>query len=247
MAPPLTTLTIEARKRLSIIEQFSDLGSGFNIAMQDLDIRGAGDILGGEQSGFIADIGYETYMRILNEALLELKETEYKEVFKEEFERQEEGTTEVFASDCQIETDIEMRFSPTYIENVAERMHLYRELDNLSSEEELTAFENNLCDRFGPLPDEAKVLFDIVRIRRLAQRLGMEKIVYKNKKLYLYFISNKESYFFQSSQFHRILTWLQSNPSMAEMKEGKEKLFLFFKRLESIDQLKVLLGQMLAV
>jgi transcription-repair coupling factor len=138
LAPPLTTLTQEARRRLKIIEEFSDLGSGFNIAMQDLDIRGAGDILGGEQSGFISDIGYETYQRILNEAILELKETEYKEVFQEELAKNEHKS---FVSDCQIETDEEMRFPEDYIHNIAERMHLYRELDNVETEEELQTFE----------------------------------------------------------------------------------------------------------
>jgi len=241
LAPPLSTLTPEARRRLKIIEEFSDLGSGFNIAMQDLDIRGAGDILGAEQSGFISDIGYETYMRILNEAVQELKETEYKEVFAEEL-KQKEKESLTFATDCQIETDTEMRFPEDYISNIPERMQLYRELDNLNEEEELLTFENNLIDRFGPIPQKAKILFDIVRIRRTAKKLGIEKIVFKSNKLYLYFISNQDSYFYNSPQFGKILEWLQNNPAVAEMKEGKGKLYMYIKKAESVNKIKTLLG-----
>ncbi len=241
LAPPLSTLTQEARRRLRIIEEFSDLGSGFNIAMQDLDIRGAGDILGAEQSGFISDIGYETYMRILNEAVQELKDTEYKDLFKEENIEKAKKSLE-FVSDCIIETDVEMRFPDSYIENIAERMHLYRELDNLNSEEDIAVFEKNLTDRFGPLPGKAVILFDIVRIRITAKQLGIEKIVFKYNKLYLYFVSNQDSYFYNSPQFGLILQWLQSNPAKAEMKEGKEKLYLFVKDAGSISDLKHLLN-----
>ena len=245
LAPPLSTLTPEARRRLKIIEEFSDLGSGFNIAMQDLDIRGAGDILGAEQSGFISDIGYETYMRILNEAVQELKDTEYKELFeKEKTEKAKESPD--FVSDCIIETDVEMRFPENYIENIAERMHLYRELDNFTGEEELQTFESNLIDRFGPLPAKAKILFDIVRIRIVARQLAIEKIIFKYHKLYLYFVSNQESYFYSSPQFGMILQWLQNNPAKAEMKEGKDKLFLFIKNADSIQDIKSLLTEMLS-
>lgn len=244
LAPPLSTLTQEARRRIKIIEEFSDLGSGFSIAMQDLDIRGAGDILGGEQSGFISVIGYETYMKILNEAVQELKETDYKELFVEK-EVDNPKDIKTFTADCQIETDIEMRFPEEYIENVAERMHLYRELDNLNEEEELTNFRANLKDRFGPLPEKATVLFDIVRIRMVAKQLGIEKIIFKNRKLYLYFTANQESYFYQSPQFGNIVLWLQNNPTVAELKEGKEKLFLFIKRVDSIGEIKSLLSDIL--
>jgi transcription-repair coupling factor (superfamily II helicase) len=174
LAPPLSTLTQEARRRLKIIEEFSELGSGFNIAMQDLDIRGAGDILGAEQSGFISDIGYETYMRILNEAVQELKDTEYKELFKEENEEKAKESMD-FTTDCVIETDVEMRFPEDYIENIAERMHLYRELDNLNTEEEIAVFEQNLIDRFGPIPEKATILFDIVRIRGMASSSALRR------------------------------------------------------------------------
>ncbi len=243
LAPPLSTLTQEARRRIKIIEEFSDLGSGFSIAMQDLDIRGAGDILGGEQSGFISDIGYETYMKILNEAVQELKETDYKDLFVEK--ETDKKDIKTFTTDCQIETDIEMRFPENYIENIAERMHLYRELDNLNEEDELTTFRKNLKDRFGSLPEKATILFDVVRIRMVAKQLGVEKIIFKNRKLYLYFTANQESYFYQSPQFSKLLLWLQNNPTVAEMKEGKDKLFLFIKRIESIEKIKSLLYDML--
>ena len=235
MAPPLSTLTQEARRRLKIVEEFSDLGSGFNIAMQDLDIRGAGDVLGGEQSGFISDIGYETYQRILNEALLELKETEYKDTFENE---QDDVTPTVFVNDCLIETDTELRLPDTYIENVAERMHLYRELDNMEEEDDLVNFENNLTDRFGPIPESGQRLFELVRIRRMAKQLGIEKIIFKNNLLYFYFVSNQESPFYQSAIFSQILMWIQHNSKKATMKEGKSKLYLMMRDITSIKQMK---------
>nr|WP_319401888.1 transcription-repair coupling factor [uncultured Carboxylicivirga sp.] len=242
LAQPLSTLTQEARRRLKIIEEFSDLGSGFNIAMQDLDIRGAGDLLGGEQSGFISDIGYETYQRILNEALLELKETEYQDLYKEEQEKNIENAE--FVKDCIVETDSELRLPESYIENIAERMQLYRDLDNIDNEEDLATFENNLIDRFGPIPDSGKRLFEIVRIRRTAQKLGIEKIMLKNNLLYLYFVSNQESIFFQSQVFSGILMWLQQNPQKATMKEGKTKLYLMMKNIETIEDAKKIIEQM---
>ncbi|MCT4590803.1 MAG: transcription-repair coupling factor [Carboxylicivirga sp.] len=235
MAPPLSTLTQEARRRLKIVEEFSDLGSGFNIAMQDLDIRGAGDVLGGEQSGFISDIGYETYQRILNEALLELKETEYKDTFENE---QDDDTPTVFVNDCLIETDTELRLPDTYIENVAERMHLYRELDNMEEEDDLVNFENNLTDRFGPIPESGQRLFELVRIRRMAKQLGIEKIIFKNNLLYFYFVSNQESPFYQSAIFSQILMCIQHNSKKATMKEGKSKLYLMMRDITSIKQMK---------
>ncbi|WP_430810304.1 MULTISPECIES: transcription-repair coupling factor [unclassified Carboxylicivirga] len=241
MAPPLSTLTQEARRRLKIVEEFSDLGSGFNIAMQDLDIRGAGDVLGGEQSGFISDIGYETYQRILNEALLELRETEYKDTFADD---EKNDTPKVFVSDCLIETDTELRLPDSYIENVAERMHLYRELDNMEEEDELLRFENNLIDRFGPIPDAGQRLFELVRIRRMAKHLGIEKIIFKNKLLYFYFVSNQESPYYQSSIFSGILMWIQHNSKKARMKEGKEKLYLMVRDIASIKEVKNMVTEM---
>ncbi len=241
MAPPLSTLTQEARRRLKIVEEFSDLGSGFNIAMQDLDIRGAGDVLGGEQSGFISDIGYETYQRILNEALLELRETEYKETFSNETS---DSSQTLFVNDCVIETDTELRLPDSYIENVAERMHLYRELDNMEEEEALVAFENNLIDRFGPIPESGQRLFELVRIRRMAKHLGIEKIIFKNQLLYFYFVSNQESPFYQSPLFSGMLVWIQNNSAKATMKEGKSKLYLMMKGINSINKVKEMVVNM---
>ncbi len=241
MAPPLSTLTQEARRRLNIVEEFSDLGSGFNIAMQDLDIRGAGDMLGGEQSGFISDIGYETYQRILNEALLELKETEFKEVFKEEMAQKD---TVDFVTDCLVETDEELRFPEAYIDNIAERMHLYRELDNINDEEQLQKFEADLIDRFGPLPESGQRLLEIVRIRRTAKNLGIEKIVFKNQMLYFYFVSNQESIFYQSQIFTGLLLWLQNNPKKAKMKEGRDKLYLTLKGVKNIQEVHGIIEEM---
>ncbi|WP_342344013.1 transcription-repair coupling factor [Carboxylicivirga mesophila] len=241
MAPPLSTLTQEARRRLKIVEEFSDLGSGFNIAMQDLDIRGAGDVLGGEQSGFISDIGYETYQRILNEALLELRETEYKETFEDE---ENTATPTVFVTDCLIETDTELRLPESYIENVAERMHLYRELDNMEEEADVLAFENNLIDRFGPIPEAGQRLFELVRIRRMAKQLGIEKIIFKNNLLYLYFVSNQDSPFYQSALFSNTLMWIQHNSKKATMKEGKSKLYLMVRDIQSIKEVKDLVSDM---
>ncbi len=240
MAPPLSTLTQEARRRLKIIEEFSDLGSGFNIAMQDLDIRGAGDVLGGEQSGFISDIGYETYQRILNEAILELRENEYKETF----EQKDDNKPTVFVTDCLIETDSELRLPDSYIENVAERMHLYRELDNMEEEDDLLTFESNLTDRFGPIPEAGQRLFELVRIRRMAKQLGIEKIIFKNNLLYFYFVSNQESPFYQSPIFSNILMWIQHNSKKATMKEGKSKLYLTMRDVKSINEVKELVSSM---
>ncbi len=236
LAPPLTTLTQEARRRLKIVEEFSDLGSGFNIAMQDLDIRGAGDVLGGEQSGFISDIGYETYQRILNEALLELRQTEFKDTFEDS---NENGVTNTeYVSDCQIDTDEELRLPDSYISNISERMHLYRELDNIENEADLIKFENNLMDRFGPLPDTGQKLLDIVRIRKAAKALGIEKVVFKNQKLYLYLVADKESCYFQSATFGILLQWVQNTPLKPIMKEGKERLYIHITNVRNLQEVK---------
>jgi len=244
LAPPLTTLTQDARRRLKIIEEFSDLGSGFNIAMQDLDIRGAGNLLGGEQSGFIADIGIETYHRILNEAMLELRETEFKDLFAAENDAN--TLAGLFVSDCQIETDMEILFPETYIENIAERMQLYRELDNLTTEEELQTFTQNITDRFGEPPTACLELLEVVRTRWMAQKMGIEKIILKNNLLYLYFISNHESPFYQSPVFGRILAWLQQNPKRATMKETRDRLSMSFPNVKSVSKMKELMNEMAA-
>ena len=245
LAPPISTLTQDARRRLKIIEEFSDLGSGFNIAMQDLDIRGAGNLLGGEQSGFISDIGFETYHKILNEALLELRETEFKDLFEEKTESKEEPSQ--YASDCQIETDIEVLIPENYIRNIAERMQLYRELDNISDEKDLEQFSNNLHDRFGEVPVQTRELMEIVRVRWLAQKLGIEKILLKNNLLILYFIADQDSPFYRSERFTKILEWIQSHQQKVKMQESKGRLSLRIQNLESVSELKSVLQDIIGI
>ncbi|RLD53415.1 MAG: transcription-repair coupling factor, partial [Bacteroidetes bacterium] len=198
LSPPLSVLTSEARKRLKSIEEFSALGSGFNIAMRDLDIRGAGNILGGEQSGFISEIGFEMYHKILDEAILELKETEFKELYKEEAPVE-------FVRDCQIETDMAILIPDDYVTNITERLSLYKDLDGAESEEELSIFVEHLIDRFGPIPPQTQELVNTIRLRWLAKEIGFEKIYMKNEKLTGYFLSNQESAFYQSGNFSKVL------------------------------------------
>lgn len=237
LAPPLTAVSPDARRRLKAIEEFSELGSGFNISMQDLDIRGAGNLLGKEQSGFIADIGFETYQRILNEALQELKQNEFKEVYQEEEKEavKEQKRTQKFISDCQIETDLQILFPDDYISNISERINLYRELDIINEEEELNKFENKLIDRFGPIPEATKELLNVVRLRWLAIELGFEKIILKNGIMMLHFISDQNSPYYQSSLFINIIKYLQKKQDSFQLKEGK-KLTLTVKKIKNINQ-----------
>jgi transcription-repair coupling factor (superfamily II helicase) len=233
LSPPPTVLTPEARRRLKAVEELSELGSGFNIALHDLDIRGAGNMLGGEQSGFIADIGFETYTRILNEAINELKEKEYKDLFAPKELDEQQGET-VYVEDCQIDTDLELLFPDDYITNVTERMSLYRELDQTQSEEDLLAYESGLADRFGVLPKPSKELLDVVRLRWLGNRLGFEKLVLKNGKMIGYFISNQGSDYYKSKTFSNMLGFVQKQPSRFRMKEGNEKLTLTCEPIISV-------------
>jgi len=247
LAPPLTTLSSEARRRLQAINNFSELGSGFNIALQDLDIRGAGNMLGAEQSGYIADIGFETYHKILDEALLELRENEFKELFA-----RDENATEKekifaknlrFVSDCQIETDFELFFPESYIENTAERIKLYRNLDNVEKENQLQEFEQQLLDRFGKLPAQTEGLLEVVRLRWLAIELGIEKIVIKNNKFICYFVSNKDSAYYHSPIFNRVLSFVQQKHSICKMEEKNNKLMITIKYIKDIFKAKELLGK----
>jgi transcription-repair coupling factor (superfamily II helicase) len=233
LSPAPTLLTPEARRRLKAVEELSDLGSGFNIALQDLDIRGAGNMLGGEQSGFIADIGFETYNRILNEAMQELKETEYPDLFPAKETLDGEGEN-VFVEDCQIDTDLELLFPEEYISNVSERMNLYRELDQIQRQEDLQLFEKGLIDRFGPLPVQSQDLLQVVNLRQLANRLGFEKIVLKNEKMIGYFVSNQDSPLYKSKVFTRILTFVQKQPRLFRMKEQNNKLTLACEPIHSV-------------
>jgi len=204
-SPPISVLTSEARKRLKTLEEFSDLGSGFNIAMRDLDIRGAGNLLGAEQSGFIADIGYETYQKILSEAIQELKETDFKELFKEELEKDRQ-----FVTDVQIDTDVEMLIPDEFVSNKQERLSLYTELDQIEREEELQKFYERLRDRFGRAPSQIDDLFEGLRLRWACKALGFERLVLKNNKLRCYFVENPQSPFYESQLFQSILQFVSA-------------------------------------
>jgi transcription-repair coupling factor (superfamily II helicase) len=220
LAPPVSTLPADSRKRLQTLEQHSELGSGFQIAMRDLDIRGAGNLLGGEQSGFMAEIGFETYQKILEEAIKELKRTQFKELFKEEIAKQDD-----FVSDCTIDTDQEILIPDSYVENITERLSLYSRLDNCDTEEELKQMEEEFHDRFGPIPPEVQDLFITVRCRKLAVGLGFEKLLLKNNGLKCYFINRPDSPYFESETFNRILNYLQTGTNKAKLKQVG-KLFL---------------------
>lgn len=236
IAPPLETLTNDARRRLKAIEEFSELGSGFSIAMQDLDIRGAGDLLGGEQSGFIADIGFETYHRILDEALQELRETEFKELFQSEKTQEQPKEWKPGTMDCHIETDMEILLPDSYVSNTAERIKLYRELDSISNAEDLEKFQTELRDRFGALPPQVEDLLRIVQLRWVALSLGFEKIILKNGMLLGYFISNQLSSYYRSTLFLQIIQHIQCNPNRFKIKEGKEKLSLTINNIRDIEE-----------
>lgn len=205
-SPPMSTLTSDARKRLKTLEEFSDLGSGFHIAMRDLDIRGAGNLLGAEQSGFIVDIGYETYQKILEEAIIELKETDFKDVFAEELEK----TPRLYVRDVTIETDVEMLIPERYVNSIQERLNLYTELDRLETEDQVDAFSSNLRDRFGRMPAEVKELFEGLRLRWICKRLGFDRVILKNEKLRCYFVENPQSPFYESPMFHKVLAFVGS-------------------------------------
>jgi transcription-repair coupling factor (superfamily II helicase) len=237
LAPPLSTLTHEARRRLKAIEEFSELGSGFNIAMQDLDIRGSGNLLGGEQSGFIADVGFETYQRILNEAMIELKDAEFKESSTSEEKVaiiKKSSQEKQFISDFQIDTDLEIMFPDEYISNISERIRLYKELNEIKSEDDLRSFEKRLIDRFGNIPPPAQALLDIVRIKWIAIKIGIEKILLKNDLLIAYFISDPDSRFYRSSLFVSIMNYVNRKPKQMNMKQKASKLSLTINEVKSV-------------
>jgi transcription-repair coupling factor (superfamily II helicase) len=241
LAPPMSSLTTEARRRLQAIETFADLGSGFHIAMQDLDIRGAGNMLGAEQSGFIADLGYETYLKILNEAMHELS-MENRELTTDN-EKQKENNSQ-FSLDCQIESDLELMFPTSYIENISERMSLYRELDNLTNERELQAFVQHLEDRFGKLPEEALSLITALRLRWLAMRLGFEKLTLKNERMIGYLVSNLNSSYYQSDTFGAVLGYMATHPRDCVLKEQNGKRMVSIKNVKSVERAFDILKQM---
>ena len=238
LSPPLSTLTPDARKRLKAIEEFSDLGSGFNIAMRDLDIRGAGNLLGGEQSGFISDIGYETYQKILEEAIIELKEGDFRELFKEEMEQQR-----VFVHEVQIETDAEMLIPDSYVSNVQERLKLYRELDELETEEDMQAYREKLRDRFGPVPPQVDLLFEGLRIRRACKALGFDRLIYKKQSLKCFFVQNPQSPFYETRVFKNLLSYVSKygNKQGLSFKQNNQYFMMQKPKVTSLEAVRKLL------
>ena len=249
LAPPLTSLTPEAKRRLQAIENFSDLGSGIHIAMQDLDIRGAGNMLGAEQSGFIADLGYETYQKILAEAVKELKEDEFSELYQEELQAagEEKISGEDFVSECQVESDLELLFPNEYIPSSSERMLLYRELDSLELDKDLTDFKSRLEDRFGKVPPEGEELLRIVPLRRLAKRLGAEKIFLKAGRMTLFFVSNPDSPYYQSAAFGKVIGYMGANPRYCNLREQNGKRSMVVKNVESVEMAVSILQEIVSM
>ena len=240
LAPPMSTLPPDSRKRLSTLEQYSDLGSGFQIAMRDLDIRGAGNMLGGEQSGFIAEIGFEMYQKILDEAIHELKRNEFKELFKEEIQKQDD-----FVKDCTIDTDLEILIPDDYVESITERLSLYSRLDNCETEKALQDFHTEMNDRFGPIPATVEDLFTTVRCRKMAVELGFEKMFLKNEMLKCFFVSNPESPYFQSETFNKILQFLQTATNKAKLKQVGKNGILVVEDVKDMSALFRFLSKML--
>jgi transcription-repair coupling factor (superfamily II helicase) len=226
MAPPEIIQTPNARRRLNAIEEFSDLGSGFNIAMQDLDIRGAGNLLGGEQSGFITEIGFETYQKILNEALMELHE-------EHPIDETDAAKEMAFVADCQIDSDIDANLPDQYVSNKAEKLRLYREIDSLENDEQLAVFRNKLIDRFGSLPQEAEELLQGVMLRKRAIKLGFERAMLKNKLMFLYFPANRQSQYYSSPVYFKILRYIQEDPAKFKFKDSNLKLSLLVRDIKS--------------
>ncbi|MBN9284654.1 MULTISPECIES: transcription-repair coupling factor [Flavobacterium] len=244
ICPPYSAMTEEARKRIQALEQFSELGSGFNIAMKDLEIRGAGDLLGGEQSGFINEIGFDTYQKIMNEAIEELKENEFKDLYPEENDIE----TKDYVKDIQIDTDFELLFPDEYINNISERLNLYNELSVIKTEEDLKVYEQKLIDRFGPLPKQAVALLNSIRIKWIATKMGIEKLILKQGKMVGYFVADQQSDFYQSARFHNVLRFVQQQGNLCKMKEKETKnglrLLLTFENVKSIKRALELMEMM---
>jgi transcription-repair coupling factor (superfamily II helicase) len=241
VTPPFSSMSTESRKRIEALIQFSDLGSGFYIAMKDLDIRGAGNMLGAEQSGFINDIGFEMYQKILNEAMQELRQNEFKSLF--ENTNTDAMPSHAFAAvDCNLETDFELRIPDTYVNSVNERLSLYQELDQLKSEEELLAYRERLEDRFGPIPSAVEDMLESISIRWIAEQIGFERLVLKNGKMIGYFPSQENSAYFQSAAFGKVLDFIQAHPNKAVLSEKNGKLRLVFSQIRHVQEAKEVLG-----
>ena len=242
IAPPKSALTFDARRRLEALETFSDLGSGFNLAMQDLDIRGAGNLLGSEQSGFMEDLGYETYQKILSQAVTELKNEEFNDLYQEEMKEGEQLTGDDFVDDCAVDSDLEMYFPDSYVPGSAERMLLYRELDHLDRDEEVEAFRQRMIDRFGPIPKEGDELIHVVGLRRVGKLLGCEKILLKGGAMQLQFVSNVDSPFYRSKMFSRVIAYATSHIQDCALKEKNNKRILRISHVKSVEQARSLLN-----
>lgn len=244
ITPDYSEMTNDARKRITSLEQFSELGSGFQIAMKDLEIRGAGDLLGGEQSGFINDIGFDTYQKILNEAIEELKENEFKDLYQEDHSNKE------YVKDITIDSDFELLFPDDYVNNITERLNLYTKLNEIKKEEELQKFETDLIDRFGEMPKQVVDLLNSVRVKWIATKLGLEKVVMKQGKLIGYFINDQQSAFYQSHGFTKVLQFIQKHPQAAKMKEKQTRtglrLLLTFEHIKTVNQALAVLRPIMA-
>jgi transcription-repair coupling factor (superfamily II helicase) len=241
LTPSVSTLASDSRKRLQTLEEFSDLGDGFKVAMRDLDIRGAGNLLGAEQSGFVNDLGYELYHKMLDEAVQELKNNEFKDLFTSAL-----GLPQKLVPDCQIETDFATLIPENYVKNISERLSLYTRLDNIESEKDLMSFENEVSDRFGPLPKEVKDLLKMVRLRWDAEQLQLEKLTLKNNTMKGYFVTSQNDAFFQSPKFGKVIDYVKMNPRQTSLKDQKGKLILTCEHVQSIDQAKLILTEMVS-
>ena len=246
LSPPLSALNVEARRRLEALETFSELGSGFALAMQDLDIRGAGNLLGAEQSGFMEDLGYETYQKILSQAVTELKNDEFQEMYTEELAQGNNISGDEFVDDCTVESDLEMYFPDNYVPGASERMLLYRELDNVQTDDELEAYRQRMIDRFGPVPKEGEELMRVVKFRRQGRKLGCEKINLSRGLMSMQFIANRDSAYYQSQTFGRVLDYIAKNARMCELKEIKGVLTMRVKNVDTVEKGVEILDTILA-
>ena len=245
LAPPKSSLTPEARRRLEALENFSELGSGFNLAMQDLDIRGAGNLLGAEQSGFMEDLGYETYQKILNQAVTELKNDEFQDIYAEQMAQGNDISGEEFVEDCAIESDLEMYFPDNYVPGSSERMLLYRELDNINDDNDLEAYRQRLIDRFGEIPHEGLELMQVVPLRRLGKRLGCEKISLKQGKMTMQFVANPESAYYQSRTFSAVINYVGNHPRRCDFKQVGTRRLLTISEIPTVEAAVSVLREML--
>jgi len=239
LTPSITTMASDSRKRLQTLEEFSELGDGFKVAMRDLDIRGAGNLLGAEQSGFVNDLGYELYHKMLDEAVKELKNNEFKDLFASSL-----GLPEKMVADCQIETDFATLIPDDYVKNISERLSLYTRLDNIEGEDELNKFEKEVVDRFGPVPHVVENLLKTVRLRWEAESLHFEKLTLKSNTMKGYFVTSQNDAFFQSERFGKVIDFIKKHPKQISLKDLKGKLILICEEVKSLDQARKILIEM---